>query len=1097
LVSRLQCEQLEDRTTPANLHLTSIRYLDAHLNPIARPLPGDQIRVLADWTGTDMTPGIGYVVRFTVDGVSLDSATIVTGAGATSNSWYHDGWTATPGVHTVTVTIDPSNSVPETDKSDNTSTQTLLEGTDGADNSLTNLHIDSVQLLDDQQNPVTNPLPDHPVIIRANWTGTQLTAWQSYVVRITVDGVTHDSPAFTNQSLTATNSWSVTWSGTEGQHTVVATIDPANTVPETDETDNTLTVPFTARVPLIPAPQLTIPPGTPPIQPRPVPTAAPPLRLTAVGTDAGVPAVVKVYNPDHTLRFTLTPYESSFTGGVRVAVEDVTGDGVPDIVTGPGPGRPALIKVFDGVTGTEVRSFLAFEESFTGGVYVDVADVNRDGYADIAISPDLGGGPRVEIFSGRDGSVLVNFFAIDDPNFRGGARISLGDVTGDGVPDLVVSAGFSGGPRISGYDGASLAGGDPQHLFNDFFAFEETLRNGAYVALGDLNGDGHDDMIFGAGPGGSPRVLALDGQAAIAGSEVPLANFFAGDTSSRNGVRVASEDYDGDGFGDILAGSSPGPVGTVSVYSGRTDDLLDTVTPFDSGFTGGVYVGDSTDEPRIEGVVFPAQPLGTTTIHGRFVPGEETSVTFRDGQGYEATLVADAVSNDTVEVVTPPYSNAGADTFTQSGNNVNVIVNQFPPAGGSPVSIEEGNETLPALPTVPTTPGVLTESTLQAEQQELAAGLDSYRQLAAANGAPINDDFTQSVEGLEENLTDVRRDIDQVRTTGQPVDIGDGEELPADAPMLLDQLTASGYAEAGEPLPASDADAGSSAGDLVNRVGEFVEQLGASVHDTTTLTGAAGLGKQLGKEVLDAIAWGGLATEAIGVNMQMIGDIMADKPIPPELEQKGPELLGKLTNDFAQMLALDQVAKYFGSDSKEIAQWLFDVGGTANLLREKIGTLTGWAHNFHANPSPSPGSEIIGTFTGSVTVNKTSPGNATSPGFSTVLPGTVTIVVSSVQPTATAGVLNAFGSATLSVDGQQFTTAFAPPGYVEYDGLAHALEIGNPQNPPGPNDPGLFLTVDPSGDTLRCTSGGWGIMTGQTFYWFSSLNSPFTLTRTP
>jgi hypothetical protein len=59
-----------------------------------------------------------------------------------------------------------------------------------------------------------------------------------------------------------------------------------------------------------------------------------------------------------------------FGGGARVGSGDVTGDGVPDIITGAGPGAAGgHVKVFDGATGALVRSFLAFD-GFDGGVYV-------------------------------------------------------------------------------------------------------------------------------------------------------------------------------------------------------------------------------------------------------------------------------------------------------------------------------------------------------------------------------------------------------------------------------------------------------------------------------------------------------------------------------------------------------------------------------------------------------------------------------------------------------------------------------------------------------------------------------------------------------
>ena len=82
-------------------------------------------------------------------------------------------------------------------------------------------------------------------------------------------------------------------------------------------------------------------------------------------------------------------------------------------------------------------------------------------------------------------------------------------MNGDGVGDLVVAAGFGGGPRVAGFDGTTLGAGTPAKLFADFFAFEQTLRNGVFVAAGDLDGDGFADLIAGGGPGGGPRVTAF------------------------------------------------------------------------------------------------------------------------------------------------------------------------------------------------------------------------------------------------------------------------------------------------------------------------------------------------------------------------------------------------------------------------------------------------------------------------------------------------------------------------------------------------------------------------------------------------------------
>src|SRR5581483_7612538 len=107
-----------------------------------------------------------------------------------------------------------------------------------------------------------------------------------------------------------------------------------------------------------PRPKKEPAPGLEPLDGRIVPTA----QITAAGAGMGAAGIVTVFNTDGSTRFRLTPYGEDFTGGVRVAVGDVNGDGTSDVVTAPGPGFGPQVDVFDGTTGQLVEQFMPFED---------------------------------------------------------------------------------------------------------------------------------------------------------------------------------------------------------------------------------------------------------------------------------------------------------------------------------------------------------------------------------------------------------------------------------------------------------------------------------------------------------------------------------------------------------------------------------------------------------------------------------------------------------------------------------------------------------------------------------------------------------------
>ena len=330
--------------------------------------------------------------------------------------------------------------------------------------------------------------------------------------------------------------------------------------------------------------------------------------IFVVTPDAGGGPDVKVYDAKtDQLKFSFFAFDPNFTGGVRVAVGDVNGDGVPDIICSAGPGGGPNVTIFDGNNGNRIASFMAYNPYFFGGVYVAAGDVTGGGYADIICGPDQGGGPNVTVFDGK--SVLnggtpnpVQNFEAFNPNFTGGIRVAAGDVNGDGKADIIVGAGPGGGPSVAVFNGVNDA------AIYRFFAYAPTFNAGIYVGAGDVNGDGYADIIVGSGAGGGPNVTVFSG---ANGAEI--ANFFAYNPNFFGGVRVAGVVTKANGEADILVGPGPGsdvslppfigkvpqytyPVGItpggpqIALLDGVTDAAVDSFFAYNPLFSGGVYV---------------------------------------------------------------------------------------------------------------------------------------------------------------------------------------------------------------------------------------------------------------------------------------------------------------------------------------------------------------------------------------------------------------------------------------------------------------------------------------------------------------------------
>jgi hypothetical protein len=314
-----------------------------------------------------------------------------------------------------------------------------------------------------------------------------------------------------------------------------------------------------------------------------------PLIVTGAGA-GGAPLVVVRNAATQAVVSSFNAFAANFSGGVRVATDLFNGTS-PYIVAAAGPGGAPEVTVFD-TAGNVVADFLAYGANFTGGVNVATGDVTGDGVPDIITGADAGGGPHVKVFDGA--ALLVgkvqedsSFFAYA-PTFAGGVRVAAGDVNGLGYDDVITGAGAGGGPHVEAFNVRSGL-----TLIRSFFAYDPSFTGGVYVSAADLNGDGRADMIVGPGVGGGPDLRVFDGLVSNLIKETFPFPAGSGSTAWLSGLTVGTTDLNSDGVSDIIVGPGFGQPPNIRVLDGTTLGQLlpgSDLPAYDPAFLGGVFV---------------------------------------------------------------------------------------------------------------------------------------------------------------------------------------------------------------------------------------------------------------------------------------------------------------------------------------------------------------------------------------------------------------------------------------------------------------------------------------------------------------------------
>jgi hypothetical protein len=207
-------------------------------------------------------------------------------------------------------------------------------------------------------------------------------------------------------------------------------------------------------------------------------------KVEKAGASKGL---VRIINADGRVTASFRPFGANFKGAINVAVADLSGDGMAEVICGAGAGGGPRIMIYS-LAGKPLSSgFFAFDQKNRGGVFVAAADLYGTGKAVIVAGSGQGLTPEVRIFNDK-GKRLGSFLAYD-AKFRGGVRVAAADLTGDGKAEVVTAPGPGLEPRLKTFTSAGKAIG------GGFLSAAANYRGGLYVAAGDLNEDGQADIV--------------------------------------------------------------------------------------------------------------------------------------------------------------------------------------------------------------------------------------------------------------------------------------------------------------------------------------------------------------------------------------------------------------------------------------------------------------------------------------------------------------------------------------------------------------------------------------------------------------------------